>query len=51
MIEYAQKQDTGVKEMTFFMLDLEVVFFQPIKRQLNPVQHYFNAQGKNTNII
>ena len=26
-------------------------FFQPIKHQLNPVQHYFNAWGKNTNII
>ena len=47
----APKQDTGVKEMTFFRLDLKVIFFQPIKHQFNPVQHYFIAQGKDTNIV
>ena len=41
-----QKQNTGVKEMTFFRLDLKMVFFKPIEHQFSLVQHYFNAWGK-----
>ena len=47
----AQKQDTGVKQMTCFGLDLQMVFLQPINNQLNSVQHYFNAWDKNINTV
>ena len=28
-----------------------VEFFKPIEHQLNTIQHYLNARGKNTNVI
>ena len=48
---WPKNKNTGVKKMTFLWLNLKLKFFMPIEHQLNVVKHYFNARGKNTDVI